>query len=88
MEWQGIIMTKYYDSVRLLPRWALYVLTGLIGSLVMNFVHRGTKPQTPTVKSAPVTVAAKQSISGTSTSVAPPGTVATPTKGKGKRGKK
>ncbi|KAI9467109.1 hypothetical protein BJY52DRAFT_1236490 [Lactarius psammicola] len=88
MEWQAIIMTKYYNIIRVVPRWALYILTGLLGSVVMNFVHRGEKPKTPTAKPAPVTTAARPTVSGTSTGVTPPATNATPTKGKGKKGKK
>ena len=87
MEWQAIIMTKYYNIIRVVPRWALYILTGLLGSVVMNFVHRGGKPGAPTAKPAPVAIAAEPKVSGTSTGVAPPATSATPTKGKGKKGK-
>ena len=87
MDWQAIIMTKYYNIIRVVPRWALYILTGLIGSFVMNLVHRGGKSETPTAKPAPVAIAAEPTVSGTSTGVARPATSATPTKGKGKRGK-
>ncbi|KAF8272089.1 hypothetical protein EI94DRAFT_1697671 [Lactarius quietus] len=86
MEWQAIIMTKYYNIIRVVPRWALYILTGVIGSFLMNFVHRAGK--TPTAKPAPAAIAAEAKVSGTSTGVAPPATSATPTKGKGKKGKK
>ena len=87
MEWQAFIMTKYYNIIRVVPRWALYILTGLIGSFVMNFVHRGGKPETPTAKPASVATAAEPTVSGTSTGITPPATGATPTKGKGRRGK-
>lgn len=88
MEWQAIIMTKYYNIMRVVPRWALYILTGLIGSFVMNFIHRGGKPETPTAKPAPVAIAAEPTVSGKGTGVALPATGATPTKGKGKKGRK
>lgn len=87
MEWQAFIMTKYYNIISVFPRWALYILTGLIGSFVMNFAHRGGKAETPAAKPAPAATAAELTVSGTSTGVAPPATGATPTKGKGKRGK-
>jgi hypothetical protein len=87
MDWQAIIMTKYYNIIRVVPRWALYILTGLIGSFIMNLVHRG-KGQAPTAKPAPVAIAAKPTVSGTSTTVAPRTTSSTPTKGKRKGGKK
>jgi hypothetical protein len=87
MDWQAIIMTKYYNIIRVVPRWALYILTGLIGSFVMNLVHRG-KGQTPKAKPAPVAIAAKPTVSGTSTGVAPPATSATPTKGTPTKGKR
>jgi hypothetical protein len=88
MKWQALIMTKYYNIIRVVPRWALYILTGLVGSFVMNFVHRGGKPETPTAKPALMATAAEPTVSGTSTGVAPPATSAMPTKGKGKKGKK
>ncbi|KAH9002210.1 hypothetical protein EDB86DRAFT_2898638 [Lactarius hatsudake] len=68
MEWQAIIMTKYYNIIRVVPRWALYVLTGLIGSFIMNFVHsRGEKPPAP--KAKPVTT--ETTVSATSTGCCP-----------------
>ncbi|KAH8988479.1 hypothetical protein EDB92DRAFT_1870815 [Lactarius akahatsu] len=86
MEWQAIIMTKYYNIIRVVPRWALYILTGLVGSFIMNFAHnRGGKPPAP--KAKPITTATEATVSATSTAVAPPATNATPTKGKGKKGK-
>ena len=87
MNWQAIIMTKYYNIIRVVPRWALYILTGLIGSFIMNLVHRGGKQETPTIKPAPAAIA-EPTVSGTSTGVARPSASATPTKGRGKRGKK
>ena len=85
MEWQAIIMTKYYNIIRVVPRWALYILTGVIGSFIMNLAHRG-KGQKPTAKPAPIAIAAEPTVSGTSTSVAPPAARATPKKGKRKGG--
>lgn len=88
MEWQAIAMTKYYNIIRVVPRWALYILTGLLGSLIMNLVHRGGKPATTKTKPAPPPGTAESTASGTSTAVAPATSVATPVKGKRGKGKK
>ncbi|KAI0307073.1 hypothetical protein B0F90DRAFT_1684897 [Multifurca ochricompacta] len=89
MEWQAIIMTKYYNIIRIVPRWALYILTGLLGSLVMNLVHSGGKPKATKPGPDPRAAGAvKSTASGTNTAVAPSGTSATPVKGKGKKGRK
>jgi hypothetical protein len=88
MEWQAIVMTKYYNIIRVVPRWALYILTGLLGSVIMNFVHRGRNQGTAKTEPAPPPGAAELTTSGTSTAVAPAISDATPVKGKGKKGKK
>jgi len=88
MEWQAIVMTKYYNIIRVVPRWALYILTGLLGSLIMNLVHRGGKPGTTKTNPAPLPGTAESTASGTSTAVAPATSVATPVKGKRGKGKK
>ena len=86
MEWQAIVMTKFYNIVRVLPRWTLYVISGVLGSFFMNLVHRGGKPAS--AKTEPVSDNTQSTETGSSTAVAPTVTRATPTKGKGKRGKK
>jgi hypothetical protein len=87
MEWQAIIMTKTYDIIRLVPRWALYILTGFLGSIILNLVHRGgTQEATKAEPVPPIT--AQSTIAGSSTAMAPSATRATPVKGKGKKGKK
>jgi hypothetical protein len=87
MEWQAIAMTKSYNIIRVIPRWALYILTGFIGSIVMNFVHRGGTSGAAKANPSPP-VDAQPTVTGSSTAVAPSETRATPTKGKGKKGKK
>jgi hypothetical protein len=79
MEWQAIFMTKYYNTIGVLPRWVLYILTGVLGSLIMNLFHRGGKPKPTKTEPAPP--------SG-SKAIAPATSDATPVKGKGKKGKK
>jgi hypothetical protein len=87
MEWQAIAMTKFYNVIRILPRWVLYVISGVAGSFVMGFMHRGGKAKS--AKTGPVPpIDAKPTATGVSTAVAPSATTSTPTKGKGKRGKK
>jgi len=87
MEWQAIIMTKAYNALRVIPRWALYVVTGALGSVLMNFFHRGDNRGTAKTDTAPPTNA-QAKVAGSSTAVAPSASTATPTKGKGKKGKK
>jgi len=89
MEWQAMVMTKSYNILRLVPRWGLYILTGVLGSFLMNLVHRGGTEAA--AKADPVTPAETESnVTGSSTAVAPSTTRATPAKGKGKgkKGKK
>lgn len=86
MEWQAIVMTKLYNVVRVLPRWALYVVSGVLGSLIMNLVHRGGKQDS--AKTEPTSDNSQSKVTGSSTAVAPSVTSTTPAKGKGKRGKK
>jgi hypothetical protein len=83
MEWQAIVLTKLYNIVRVLPRWSLYVISGVLGSVIMNLFHRGGKPESDTVPDNTPSM-----VTGSSTAVAPSATRATPAKGKGKRGKK
>ncbi len=86
MNWQAIVMTKFYNVVRVLPRWALYLISGILGSFIMNLVHRGGK--TDSAKPGPVSDNTQSTVTGSSTAVAPSATRATPAKGKGKKGKK
>jgi hypothetical protein len=86
MKWLAIAMTKFYNVVRVLPRWALYVVSGVLGSFIMNLVHRGGKPDS--AKTDPTSDNSQSTVTGSSTAVAPSATRATPAKGKGKRGKK
>jgi hypothetical protein len=88
MVWQAIVMTKFYNIIRVVPRWALYILTGLLGRLIMTLIHRGGKPEITEAKPAPPPGAAGSTTSGTSTAVAPAASGATPVKGKGKKSKK
>jgi hypothetical protein len=88
MEWQAIFMTKCYNTIRVIPRWMLYMLTGVLGSLIMNLVHRGGKPKPTKAEPTPPSGAPESTTSGTSTAIAPVTSDATPVKGKGKKGKK
>lgn len=87
MEWQAIATTKSYNVLRLLPRWVLYIISGVLGSFVMKFIHRGGDKNTAKTGSVPP-VNAQSTVTGLSTAVAPSATSTTPVKGKGKRGKK
>lgn len=87
MEWQAMFLTKSYNIIRIVPRWGLYMLTGVLGSFLMNLIHRGGTQAA--VKADPAVPANTQSdVTGSSTAVAPSATRATPTKGKGRKGKK
>jgi len=83
MEWQAIVMTKFYNVVRVVPRWALYIISGILGSFIMKLVHRGGKPDS--AKTDPVSDNTQSTATGSSTAVAPSATSATPAKGKGKK---
>lgn len=87
MEWQAMVMTKSYNILRLVPRWALYILTGVLGSFLMNIVHRGGAQAAAKVDPVAPTNT-QSSVTGSSTAVAPSATSTTPAKGKGKKGKK
>lgn len=39
----AIYLTKVYNIVVLIPRWILYILSGVIGSVILNFLHRPKK---------------------------------------------
>jgi hypothetical protein len=86
MEWQAIVMTKLYNVLRVLPRCAHYVVSAVLGSLVMKLVHRGGKPGT--AKTDPVSDNTQSTVTGSSTAVTHSATSAIQAKGKGKRGKK
>ncbi|KXN89503.1 hypothetical protein AN958_05665 [Leucoagaricus sp. SymC.cos] len=38
-------LTRVYNIVVLIPRWILYILTGVIGSVLINFLHRPSRKQ-------------------------------------------
>lgn len=87
MEWQAIILTKTYNIIRLIPRWALYILTGILGSLILSLVHRRGTPETTKVDPVPP-LTTQSTIVGSSTAVVASSTSASPVKRKGKKGKK
>ena len=87
MEWQAIIMTKSYNIIRLVPRWALYIMTGFLGSLILNLVHRGGTREAAKADPVPP-LTAQSTVTGSSTAVAPSASRATPVKGKRGKGKK
>lgn len=41
MHWIAVGFTEMYRITRTLPRWLLYVITGAIGSIVIQFLHKG-----------------------------------------------
>ncbi|KAI0068605.1 hypothetical protein BV25DRAFT_1781632, partial [Artomyces pyxidatus] len=43
MEYLAIVLTKIYESIRWLPRWALYIITGTLGTVLIQVFHRGEK---------------------------------------------
>jgi len=40
MEYLAIFMTTTYNTMVLLPKWALYIITGAFGSALIGFLHR------------------------------------------------
>ncbi|KAI0032924.1 hypothetical protein K488DRAFT_70243 [Vararia minispora EC-137] len=45
MDWLALALTKNYEFMRVMPRWLLYIITGMVGSVVINFLHRGDGSQ-------------------------------------------
>ncbi|VDB97161.1 unnamed protein product [Peniophora sp. CBMAI 1063] len=41
MHWIAVGFNEMYRITRTLPRWLLYIITGAIGSIVIQFLHRG-----------------------------------------------
>ena len=40
LDYIALIMTKFYNVVILFPRWLLFVISGSIASVVINFLHK------------------------------------------------
>jgi hypothetical protein len=52
MEWLAIALSKMYDFTRAMPRWLLYVITGAVGSLIIQLLHRSDASKKVTKKAA------------------------------------
>lgn len=49
-------LKKLYDAMILVPRWILFIITGGIGSILINFLHHPSKKQSRSaVPGAPTT---------------------------------
>lgn len=86
MEYLAIGMTSSYDTVMLLPKWVLYLVTGALGSLMIGLLHRGTADTTPAA--TPKVVVSAPAESSTTTVTASPKTIkraATKSKKNGKK---
>ncbi|KAG6832353.1 hypothetical protein H0H87_001817 [Tephrocybe sp. NHM501043] len=44
LEYLAFCMTKFYNVIILIPRWMLFVLSGSIASVAINFLHKPTLP--------------------------------------------
>ena len=99
MHYIAVGFTEMYKVTRTLPRWLLYIITGAIGSIVVQFLHRGEtkKLEEKARRKAEAELLAKEAAEkkaqedkesekaeGTSTAVASP----SPKKAKKKGGKK
>jgi hypothetical protein len=51
MDYVGIVMTKIYNTMTMVPKWMMYIITGGIGSVLIRFMHRA--PKTPPNNAAP-----------------------------------
>lgn len=69
MEYLAIVLTKTYVSMISIPKWLLYIITGGIGSVLIGFMHRGSKPAAPRVEPKVIAAPSIESvpISGSST---------------------
>jgi hypothetical protein len=50
MDFLAIWMTRIYNTVILIPRWLLFVLSGSVASVAINLLHRGSAKKTPSPK--------------------------------------
>jgi len=59
LDFFAIWLTKFYNTVTLIPRWLLVVGSGTVGSIIINILHRnpkppvGTQPQSKSTASPP-----------------------------------
>ncbi|KAF8969393.1 hypothetical protein BDZ97DRAFT_1795371 [Flammula alnicola] len=69
MDFQAKWFTKIYNTVTIVPRWALLFFSGSIGSVIIGLLHRPSKKAAPAAqpKAKPITPAVS-SASATSTS--------------------
>ncbi|KAG6866113.1 hypothetical protein C0991_008421 [Blastosporella zonata] len=44
LDYFAFVLTKFYNVVIMIPSWMLFTISGGIGSLVINFLHKPTPP--------------------------------------------
>ncbi|EGO02129.1 hypothetical protein SERLA73DRAFT_177903 [Serpula lacrymans var. lacrymans S7.3] len=47
LDYLAIVFTKVYNVVVIVPKWLLYIVTGGLASLIVNWLHRDRKPANP-----------------------------------------
>lgn len=45
MDFLAVWLTRIYNAVILVPRWLLFVLSGSVASVVINFLHKSSAPK-------------------------------------------
>jgi hypothetical protein len=72
MDYFAIVMTTSYNSMMLLPRWALYLITGALGSALISFLHRSPKKPAQTQPKPKVVASESVQTQATATATASP----------------
>lgn len=47
MDWFAVGFQKFYDYTTTIPRWLFLVITGTLGSVLLNLMHSKPKAQAP-----------------------------------------
>ncbi|KZS97809.1 hypothetical protein SISNIDRAFT_546856 [Sistotremastrum niveocremeum HHB9708] len=63
LDWFSIGFQKFYDYTTMIPRWLFLVLTGTLGSLLLNLMHSKPKPKAQKKSQGAKPVAAKPAAS-------------------------
>ncbi|KAG6910797.1 hypothetical protein DXG01_007686 [Tephrocybe rancida] len=77
LEYLAFCMTKFYNVIVLIPRWMLFVISGSVASVVINFLHKPAPPPQvqavlPTIKvDAPTTPAVSDDAAGSTATSSP-----------------
>lgn len=52
MDYFAAGMTKLYEIMTLLPRWAMFLISGSLASVIINYFHKSSAAATPARRQA------------------------------------